>query len=341
MKIRSTRTLLAGLAALLIVTAGCGSGGEAADGEGLTTVKIGTLRALSDAPVYIAMAQGYFEDEGLDVENTNFKNGAEMVAPLASGQLQVAAGAPSAGLFNALSSGLDITIVADKGHVGPDSDFVAFLARTDLAPQLSDFSSLEGLTVGLSAPNASNFVQLARALGSVGLTTDDVTISQLDFPSMGTALANGSIDVALAPEPFVASFVAQDLATRWKGVEEAVPGQQAGVVMFNGDFAGADEGEQGTAFMRAYLRAIADYRQAFFGDGANRDEIVEILTESTSVSEASMYDAIVPAGLREDGLVDTESLAADAATYDEAGLLEGDFTAADFVDNSFVEGAAE
>jgi NitT/TauT family transport system substrate-binding protein len=42
------------------------------------------------APFIIGQQKGYFAQEGLDLEFVNFQSGAEMVAPLSTGQLDAA-----------------------------------------------------------------------------------------------------------------------------------------------------------------------------------------------------------------------------------------------------------
>ena len=78
-------------------------------------VKLGSNLVISDAAFFIAERNGYFKEQGLTVKVINFDSGPKMIAPLGSGQLDIAAGATSAGLLNAAARGIDIKIVADKG----------------------------------------------------------------------------------------------------------------------------------------------------------------------------------------------------------------------------------
>ena len=80
-----------------------------------TKVKLGVPNAATDVGYFVAHARGYFKDEGLDVEMIPFDSAARMIAPMASGDLQVAAGGPSAGFYNGFTRGLDMRMVA----VGP------------------------------------------------------------------------------------------------------------------------------------------------------------------------------------------------------------------------------
>jgi hypothetical protein len=78
------------------VAAGTGRRGHAAE---LDEVKIGTPLVISDAPIVIAEAKGYCREQGIRTTLINLVTGSQMVAPLGAGQIDVAAAATSAGLF--------------------------------------------------------------------------------------------------------------------------------------------------------------------------------------------------------------------------------------------------
>ena len=69
----------------------------------LDEVRVGTPLTISDAPIFIAEAKGYCREQGIKTAMTSLQTGAYMVAPLGAGQLDVAAAATSAGLFNSAS----------------------------------------------------------------------------------------------------------------------------------------------------------------------------------------------------------------------------------------------
>ena len=96
------------------------------------TVKVGVLNSLSEAPTFIAMEEGFFKEEGLDIEVVRFANTADMVAPLSTGQLDVASGAPTLGFLNGALRGLPFKLVADKGRNSPGHGFNAIVVRQDL-----------------------------------------------------------------------------------------------------------------------------------------------------------------------------------------------------------------
>jgi NitT/TauT family transport system substrate-binding protein len=84
-------------------------------------VTIGVSRTLSDAGYYIADAKGFFRDEGLEISIVGFNSAAQMIAPLGTGELDVAGGTVSAGFYNAVGRGIGMKIVADQGSIAKDA----------------------------------------------------------------------------------------------------------------------------------------------------------------------------------------------------------------------------
>ena len=70
------------------------------------TLNVGVTDASSDVPFFIADKRGYFKAEGLDVNFIRFNSAAKMIAPLGTGELDVASGATSAALYNAVKRGV-------------------------------------------------------------------------------------------------------------------------------------------------------------------------------------------------------------------------------------------
>src|SRR5256885_8217670 len=105
------------------------SRGRAAE---LDEVKIGTPLTISDAPIIIAEHKGYCREQGIRTSVINLVTGSQMVAPLGTGQIDIAAAATSAGLFNSAARGIGLKIVADKGSNLPGYAYVSLLVRKEL-----------------------------------------------------------------------------------------------------------------------------------------------------------------------------------------------------------------
>src|SRR5262249_44854260 len=75
------------------------------------TVKLGDLAAISNAAIYIAIEKGFFKEQGVNTEISNFASAAKMVPALVVGELEVSVGSASAGLFNAVADKAPFRIV--------------------------------------------------------------------------------------------------------------------------------------------------------------------------------------------------------------------------------------
>ncbi len=153
-------------------------------------LKTGAVGALSDAGIYIALDQGFFKDEGLDVELVNFGVGPQIIPSLATDQVQVSGLSVSPSMFNALRIGAGLRIVSDKGQVSKGFGWAALTVRSDLAGAIRDFKDLKGRKIGLPSKNVSLFTQLGKALEAGGLGLGDVELVEIGFPEMMAALAN-------------------------------------------------------------------------------------------------------------------------------------------------------
>ena len=106
-------------------------------------VRVGIANASSDVGLFIAHKKGYFSAEGLNVSFVPFDSGARMVAPLGAGRLDVGAGSPSAGLYNAIVRGIPIKIVADRDGAPKGYGYQPLLVRRELVRERS-FQDAEG-----------------------------------------------------------------------------------------------------------------------------------------------------------------------------------------------------
>src|SRR6516164_9051479 len=98
----------------------------------LDTVKLGDLAAISNAAIYIAIEKGFFKEQGVNTEISNFASAAKMVPALVVGELEVSVGSASAGLFNAIAEKAPFRIVADKGQAREGYGFSLLAVRKDL-----------------------------------------------------------------------------------------------------------------------------------------------------------------------------------------------------------------
>lgn len=235
-------------------------------GKPLRKVRVGMLDSLSEAPALIAYEQGYFKEEGLDVEFVSFSNTADMVAPLSARQLDVASGAPTLALFNGALRGLPFKLVADKGRNSPGHGFNALVVRKDLVDsgRVKSIGDIKGMKVATPSRHSPMELQLDMALRTAGLGLNDVALEQLAFPSMIAALTNKAVDAALMIEPLVTVIVQRQIGARLLGFDQTSPDFQIAGIIYGPSLTQADS-DVGRKWMAAYVRGIRAYLDSLDG----------------------------------------------------------------------------
>jgi len=255
------------------------------------TVKMGDLPAISSAGLYVAMDKGFFAEKNITVETERFASGAKMTPALATGQLDVSTGTPSASLFNSIAAGQDFKIVADKGQVRPGSSFTPLIVRKDLleSGKVKRVRDLKGMKIANGAKGIILDYVLARMLESDGLTYDAVEVVNLAYPDTIKALATKAVDAVIAPEPWGVRAEEQKVGTRFF-LTEKVPDLatfQIAVVMFSGKFI-KERPKVARDFIAAYVKGIRYYTEL----GPKNDEIAKIVSAHTGVTPEAIKTAI-------------------------------------------------
>lgn len=332
---------------VLLQTIGIGAAFAAAPriirAAGPDEIKVGNPQTISDAPLFIAEHKGYLKEQNIQVNFVNMATAAYMIAPLGAGQLDIAAGASSAALFNSAARGIGIKIVADKGSNLPGYAYISLLVRKDLVDsgKFQTMRDLKGLRVAEPGKGNATGSIVNEALKSVGLAYDDVThVYNMGFPEMVGALQSQAIDAAITPEPFNTQAREQGGAVRYAS-DAFYPTETIAVIMYGNDFI-AKRRDVGQRFMTAYLQAVRFYNGAIKDGhfaGPNAGEVIAILTKETRYKDPALYRKIVPNGCNPDGRVDRPSMEKDLAFFREQKFIEGEITVANVIDESFLDAA--
>ena len=324
-----------GVLAVLLLALG-GAAGRAET----TRVKIGVTNASSDIPIYIAEDKGFFAAEGIAPDYVFFRSATDMVAPLATGDLDVGGGGASAGLYNAAARGMALRIVADKGSMPAGYGYMLLLVRTEIAGRVKTYADLKGLKVGDSSPGGSGDALLNAALSKAGLGFDDVDRVYMSFPQLAVAFRNKGIDAALLTEPNASEAVRSGDAVRFRRGDEIYPNQQLAVILYGPSL--AKNRDLGQRFMNAYVRAVRLYNDALADGhlaGKAGDYVLEMLVRHTNVKDRALLAEMVPQGANPDGAVNAASLRDDYRFYKAQGMIPKDIDPDTLVDNGFAAAA--
>jgi NitT/TauT family transport system substrate-binding protein len=304
-------------------------------------VTVGVASTISDAPLFIAAAKKFFQDDSLDVTIVNFRSATDMVPMLASGQADVVAASASAGFYNAMTSDIKIRIVADKASSPPGYGATKVLIRKDHvgSQRYKSPLDLKGMKVALNAPGVSNTATLNALLKSVGLKYSDVQTVYIPLPDHVAALANKAVDAAASVEPGPTMSIENGSALLVKSDDEIIPNHETAVLLYSEMFV-VKKQDIATRFMRSYLRGVRYYNDALKDSrlaGPNASDVISILSASTPMKDMKVYQTMTPPGINPDGKVNIESLQSDLDFYKEQGWANGNIKVNQVVDHSFVE----
>jgi ABC-type nitrate/sulfonate/bicarbonate transport system substrate-binding protein len=208
-------------------------------------VVVGTVsRTFFTMPVWIAIENGYFAAEGLDVSVSVFGN-ASQVPPLIDGSFQIVIGSPEGAMQNAASGG-PLRIVA--GNAGKLVH--SLIARSPFG-RIED---LRGATIGILSQVEGTFFHVKTMLAAHGLHyPGDYTVKESGgVPPRHNALLEGSIDAGLQSVPW--NYVAEEAGMHNLGdVVDYVPDWQFVSVNANNEWAAANR-DTVVRLLRAMLR---------------------------------------------------------------------------------------
>ena len=257
------------------------------------TVKLGDLAAISNAAVYIAIEKGFFKEQGINTEITNFDSAAKQVPALVVGELEVSVGSASAGLFNAVAEKAPFRIVADKGQAREGYGFSLLAVRKDLVDsgQVKTFKDLKGKKIALLAKGNIQHYLVGKMAEEVGLTINDVELTFLGAPNQVTAFETKAIDAAYAVEPWVARFAERGVAVRFRTPDQVkgLGPVQVGVIIYSGKFIN-ERRAVAQRWMNGYLKAA----ELFHKNGVKDPSIAAILEKYTKVPAKVIQTAIPP-----------------------------------------------
>ncbi len=292
-------------------------------------LKVGLQPYSSNLPVYLAQAEGFYAEQGLNVEFVPFTSAQDATVALIQGDIDVFGTSLIVSPLTAIAEGVGIKFVADKGFLDPNGcPYAAWVARTGLleSGQLDELSNIANLKV-LVGP-ATDYA-LDVLLESVGLTTTD--LNGVDIPSQNLldGFQNGALDVALVGEPGLTRLLNAGVAEIWKPWQEYMPGGQLALLWY-GPTITEQNREAGNRFMVAYRKGVEQYNEG------KTDRNVELMAEFTQLDPVEVrqicWQSFTPDGsINFDTLMDFQEWAV------AKGLLDAVVPMESFWDGSFLE----
>ncbi|MDR7301534.1 ABC transporter substrate-binding protein [Haloactinomyces albus] len=203
--LRTALTLTACIGLFLV--SGCGllsgSEGKAANqgnGNGLTTITVGTMPAVDVAPLHLAIQNGYFEQAGLKLDLQTISGGAQGIPKLANGSLDVTFG-NWVSFFRAQQKGVvDLKAISDAYQAAKGT----FLLMRMPGKGITSPERLQNEKIAVNTRANINELLTITTLKPYGLTPgEDYEFVTMDFPDMPSAVQRGDVAAASVIEPFI------------------------------------------------------------------------------------------------------------------------------------------
>lgn len=165
-----------------------------------TKIKIGVIPIGDLLQIWVADKMGYFTEEGLEVELVSMAGGAAVAPAVESGDIDVGA-ANVLSVLLAYEAGFDFTYFSGIWSQSAGHWNHSLLVPVD--SPVTDVSQLEGKTTAVNTLRNINELTLAALMDQEGLDLQNVEFTEVPFPEMAPALAQGMVGAALVAEPFV------------------------------------------------------------------------------------------------------------------------------------------
>ena len=197
---KSKRSLLLGLVAIAVLVA-TAAGVFAFESKllppkTLATLRVGYLPVTGHAKFFVAQEEGFFKDEGLNVQLSEFANSADGLAALRADKLDLGAFGTTAPLVH-IAKGADISIIG--GVMGEDA---AIVVKPENASNIKSIPDLKGKKVA-TVRLATGDAVLRGALNEAGINwKTDLQIFELkNPPAVLEAVKSGQVDAGVVWGP--------------------------------------------------------------------------------------------------------------------------------------------
>ncbi|GAT72379.1 ABC transporter substrate-binding protein [Microbacterium hydrocarbonoxydans] len=302
---RYTRASLAALGALALVgslaacnpaVSGPAQPSEAAPDDTSEPITINysapVAGALPFLPVDVAIAKGYFEDEGIEL-NVVQTSAQAMPAALAGNQLDMSADV----VYNIgryLQSGVEVQFVSGLNE---NVDFTLLAAKGFDIPEAegadgwkTSFEALRGQSIGVAAKAGPIGLTVTQLMSEAGVQPGEYTLIDTPGPAAGNALAAGQVAAVISGGGFDLPLVENGLADRVFRLDAGIPhifGEQSNAALFMTAQAIAAKPGAAERVQKAIEKAVA-----FIQDPANLEEVVTIATAGGTPESKELADRI-------------------------------------------------
>ncbi|HEV8014503.1 MAG TPA: ABC transporter substrate-binding protein [Stellaceae bacterium] len=325
--------------ALVALMAAAAFGALSAPARAADSAKIGVVKSTLSAPLYVAVAKGFFKDEGIDADIAFFEAAQPIFVAVVSGDLDFGVSGVTGGMYQlAIQNQLRI-IGAHSGEVPGFNGYGVFVSTPAWNAGLKSLKDIPGHSAGINTVGSSFHYSLALIAEKYGFDMKTVTLKPLQQnTAITSALAGAAVDVAVVSNVYGLGPVKEGQAKVLAWVGDETP-WELGVTVVSTKTADT-RGDYIQRFMRAYRRGARYYHDAVTGPderehlNANAPEVIAIIAKAIGQSEDQVKLAIAYAD--PDERIGVKDIVHQVNWYKDQGMIKGDFNADQVIDRRYV-----
>ena len=296
------KTVLLAAAALAVAGAAHAQAPEKKD----VKLGVGGANSLYYLPLAITDRLGYFKEQGLNVEISDFKGGSQSLQALVGGSVDVVTGAYEHTL-RMQAKGQAIVAAIELGRYPG----ITLAVKKDRMDKIKSIADLKGAKIGVTAPGSSTNMIVQYLMVKAGLKPDDASFIGVGAgPGAVAAMRKGEIDAISNIDPMIAMLEASGDAvvmaeTRTtEGTTKVFGGpMSAGVLYMRKDFI-----DKNPNTVQALVNAF--YKTLRWLDKATPEQVADTVPKEYLLGDKALYLAAVKASLQiysRDGIVSADS----------------------------------
>ncbi len=318
-------------AGMLLGVMGCG------EDTGLTKVRVCEVtHSIFYAPQYAAIALGFFEEEGIDVELSNGQGADAVMAAVLSGNIDVGFAGPEASIYVYNEGKEDYTQVFAQVTRRDGSFLVAREPDDDFR-----WTDVKGKVVLPGRKGGVPYMALEHVLrkNDVDPANDTILDNSVQFSMMTAAFTGGTGDYVTAFEP-TASMLQQE----GKGYIVASVGEAAGDIPYTAYFAKKSYIEENSDLIQRFTNAV--YKGQQWVATHTAEEVAAAVADSFPDTDLTLLTRAVESyqaidAWNTDPVMSEESFNRLQSVMTEAGELKQIADYGKVVNNTFAEKAAK
>jgi NitT/TauT family transport system substrate-binding protein len=319
---------------LVLIFAGRAAAADAAD-----HAKIGVVRSTLSAPLYVAVAKGFFAEENIDPEIIFFEAAQPIFVAVVSGDLDFGVSGVTGGFYQLAAQGQLRIIAAHSREVPGFNGYGIFVSMPAYAAGLKTLKDIGGHSGGINTIGSSFHYSIALIAEKYGIDMKTIALKPLQQNTVITsALAGGTVDFAIVSNVYGLGPVAKGQAKVLGWVGDETP-WQLGVTAVTPKTADTrvDFVER---FLRAYRKGARLYHDAVTGPderehlNAGADDVIAIIAKTIGQTPEEVKPAIAYADPEE--RLDVKDILHQIEWFKEQGMLKGDVDTDTVIDKRYV-----